>query len=79
MRSTILYRKKGRSKTKPKQSFRDYRRSSTKAFKQAEERRLFGSHGAASDVRRIDPATGKVIEIIPAHDRDTGTPRYGLG
>ena len=36
-----------------------------KEIKQAREREV-GSQGAASPVRKIDPATGKVIGVIPA-------------
>jgi hypothetical protein len=39
------------------------------AAKAAEKRAMkqwYGSHGAASPVRRIDPVTGEVIETIPA-------------
>jgi hypothetical protein len=31
-----------------------------------EEVRLYGKQGPASPVRRIDPATGRITEIIPA-------------
>ena len=41
----------------------NYRKLAKAAFKQALENK-FGSHGAASAVRRIDPKTGKVIEEI---------------
>src|SRR5262249_24174608 len=39
--------------------------------KQATERWLFGTLGAASSVRKIDPATGKIIAIIPAHPENS--------
>ena len=29
---------------------------------------MYGSLGPASPVRRIDPATGEVLAVIPAHD-----------
>ena len=45
------------------------------ALKRALEAR-FGSQGAASAVRRIDPATGAVIEIIPAARQSALAPRY---
>src|SRR5262249_50825008 len=35
-------------------------------YKRAEEKRLYGSQGAASTVRKIDPLTGEVVAIIPA-------------
>jgi hypothetical protein len=40
-----------------------YRKKATAAFQRAYEQ-LFGSQGAASPVRRIDPVTGEVIAII---------------
>jgi hypothetical protein len=33
------------------------------------ERKKHGKMGAASDVRRIDPLTGEVVEIIPKNRR----------
>jgi hypothetical protein len=47
------------SKTKPKQA-PGYRKKANAAFKRAYEQ-LFGSQGAASPVRKIDPVTGEVI------------------
>ena len=38
-------------------------------YERARERFLFGSLGAASPVRRIDPRTGKVVALI---DPETG-------
>ena len=37
-------------------------------YRRAEEKRLYGSQGAASSVRKIDPATGKVAIIKPKND-----------
>jgi len=37
--------------------------------KRARERAFYGSLGGASSVRRIDPKTGKVVEIL---DPETG-------
>lgn len=31
------------------------------------DRFFFGSAGAASPVKKIDPKTGKVVAVIPAH------------
>jgi len=45
----------------------NYRKLAKAAFKQALENK-FGSHGAASAVRRIDPKTGKVLEEIRSAD-----------
>ena len=62
MRPTLLYRKKGARKAKAKRPPK-YRMEAKAAFKAAYEG-LFGSQGAASPVRKIDPATGEVIAII---------------
>jgi hypothetical protein len=40
--------------------------------RQRELKRQYGSLGAASPVRKIDPATGKVIAIIPIRKTTTG-------
>ena len=45
----------------------NYRKLAKAAFKQALENK-FGSHGAASAVRRIDPKTGKIIEEVRSAD-----------
>ena len=59
MRPSLLYKKKRiRKKRKP-----GARVEANAAFKRANER-LFGSQGAASPVRKIDPVTGEVIAII---------------
>jgi hypothetical protein len=61
MRSAILNQGK-RRKTMRVKKIRSYK---------------YGSLGAASPVRRIDPVTGKVIEIInPAEVRLTQPPRF---
>ena len=39
---------------------------SAEEIRQARERRLYGSLGPASPVRRIDPKTGSVVEVIDA-------------
>jgi hypothetical protein len=62
MRPTLLYQKKGARKAKAKRSPK-YRTEAKAAFKAAYED-LFGSQGAASPVRKIDPVTGEVIAII---------------
>ena len=41
-----------------------YKRQAAAEYKQAPERLLLGSSGAASPVRKIDPGTGAVIEIL---------------
>ena len=35
--------------------------------KRREDERLFGRMGPASPVRKIDPATGEVMAVLPAH------------
>jgi hypothetical protein len=62
MRPTMLYKKKRARKTRAKQK-PGYRAEASAEFKRAYERR-FGSQGGASPVRRIDPVTGEVIEVI---------------
>jgi hypothetical protein len=62
MRPTLLYKKKGARKAKTKRPPK-YRTEAKAAFKAAYAG-LFGSQGAASPVRKIDPATGEVIAII---------------
>jgi hypothetical protein len=42
-----------------------YRSAAAAAFKRALER-YYGSQGAASPVRKIDPVTGEVIAILDA-------------
>jgi hypothetical protein len=59
MRPTRLYAKK---RTRRKQA-PGYRKKANAAFKRAREQ-LFGSQGAASPVRKIDPVTGGVIAVI---------------
>lgn len=61
MRPTLLYKKKGARKAKTK---RPPKYTEAKAAFKAAYAGLFGSQGAASPVRKIDPATGEVIAII---------------
>ena len=62
MRPTNLYKKKSTHKTRARRT-RGYRTAANAAFERAHEQ-LFGSQGGASPVRKIDPKTGEVIEII---------------
>ena len=62
MRPTLLYKKKGARKAKAKRPPK-YRTEAKAAFKAAYEG-IFGSQGAASPVRKIDPLTGEVNAII---------------
>jgi hypothetical protein len=41
-----------------------YQSRATAEYEHALRRHITGSHGAASPVRKIDPITGKVIEIL---------------
>jgi len=70
MRSSNIFKKtnvrKKKQETKLGHGFRDYRKQAVEARKRAIES-LFGSQGPASSVRKIDPKTGRVIEIIDAH------------
>jgi len=59
MRPTHLFASK---RTRRKQA-PGYRKKANPAVKRAREQ-FFGSHGAASPVRKIDPVTGEVIEVI---------------
>jgi hypothetical protein len=62
MKPTKLFKKTPNKERRPavKKRAADVRAE----YQQARERRLFGSLGAASPVRRIDPKTGEVIEIL---------------
>ena len=62
MRPSLLYKKRRTRKTRTKQK-PSYRAEASAEFKRAYER-LFGSQGAASPVRKIDPVTGEVIAVI---------------
>jgi hypothetical protein len=62
MRPTKLFGKDRRLKRKT--GIKAYKRQAVAEYERARERLLFGSLGAASPVRKIDPATGAVIEIL---------------
>jgi hypothetical protein len=52
---------KGRwPKSERKQALRKYRLNAATEYKRAAERRKYGTLGAASPVRRIDPATVRI-------------------
>jgi len=40
-------------------------------IRQIRDRRLYGSLGPASPVRRIDPKTGSVVEVIKARTKSS--------
>ena len=63
MRPTKLFNKSRRTKRRIG-NFNAYKQHAAAEYKEALERLLLGSSGAASPVRKIDPATGKVIEIL---------------
>jgi hypothetical protein len=67
MRPSLILNKKRRRKAVRKGGTSQYRTAATTEYKRAFDK-LFGSQGAASPVKRIDPVTGEVIEIIPAHE-----------
>jgi len=60
---TTLFAKTRRKKKRPP---RVRSKAMTQYNRAMEDHRKFGSLGAASPVRKIDPATGKVVAIIPA-------------
>lgn len=59
---------------RPKRVLRNRRavKADKELERQRELKRQYGSLGAASPVRKIDPATDKVIAIIPARKTTTG-------
>jgi len=57
-----MFSRTGRKTLRISQSV--YRDESAEEIRQRRERRLYGSLGPASPVRRIDPKTGSVIEVI---------------
>jgi hypothetical protein len=65
MRPAAVLKKTHRRKKGSKGS-RKYR-STAAAYQRALEKTLFGSLGPASPVRKVDPATGKVVAIIKPH------------
>ena len=62
MQPTRLFAKKRTQRTRKKQA-PGYRKKAKVAFTRALEQ-LYGSQGAASPVRKIDPKTGEVIATI---------------
>jgi hypothetical protein len=67
MRPSLFLGKKPRRKNNRKRRTAAYRATASTEYKRAFDR-LFGSQGAASPVRKIDPVTGEVIGIIPARE-----------
>jgi hypothetical protein len=63
-RPTNLFNKTRRRAKSPVANIRAYKRQAAVEYEQAVERRLVGSTGAASPVRKIDSATGAVMEIL---------------
>jgi hypothetical protein len=66
--TTIFKSKRGRSK-RPRSAA--YTQHATADYERAREKQLFGSLGAASPVKKIDPRTGKIVAVI---DPQTGLP-----
>jgi hypothetical protein len=65
-RSSQVLKNTHRSKKRRKPQA--YQSRATAEYERALQRYVTGSHGAASAVRRIDPKTGKVIEVISQSD-----------
>ena len=66
MRSSNFLKRTPKRKKMRVINFKEYRAEAQAAHKLAYER-MFGSHGAASPVRRIDPITGEIIGTIKSH------------
>ena len=62
-----LFLKNRAAKAKRRNS-KAYQSEATAEYKRAIDR-MFGSQGAASPVRKIDPATGRVVEVIGLSDK----------
>jgi hypothetical protein len=73
MRPSLFLNKNRRRKPEAKRRAPGYRAAATAEYERAFER-LFGSQGAASPVRRIDPVTGEVIGIIDTTDKGGSRP-----
>jgi hypothetical protein len=54
-----------KAKQKKLVALRRYRRDASEAYERARIAKELGSHGGASDVRRIDPATGQQMQTMP--------------
>jgi len=63
VRPTNIFNKSRRPKHKIG-NYRAYKQRAAADYKRALERHLLGSSGAASPVRKIDPVTGAVIEVL---------------
>jgi hypothetical protein len=63
MRPTNIFNNSRRKKRKTG-NYNAYKQQAAAEYKQALERLLLGSSGAASPVKKIDPTTGAVIEIL---------------
>ena len=69
MRPTSIFNKTSLKKRRLTATKTAYDKQTAAECKQALERFLFGTLGAASPVRRIDPNTGKVVAVL---DPETG-------
>jgi hypothetical protein len=63
MKPTKIFKKTPNKQRRP--ALKKRRAEIRAEYQRAREELLFGSLGAASPVRRIDPKTGEVVEIIP--------------
>jgi hypothetical protein len=57
-----------------KSAFRRQERERRREIWRAQQRRLFGSLGAAGSCRRIDPRTGETVEIVERRTEDALAP-----
>jgi hypothetical protein len=63
MRPTNIFNK-SRRKNRKTGNYKAYKEQAAAEYKQALERLLLGSSGAASPVKKIDPTTGAIIEML---------------
>jgi hypothetical protein len=64
MRPTNIFNKSRRKNRKKTGNYKAYKQQAAAEYKQALERLLLGSSGATSPVKKIDPTTGAIIEIL---------------
>jgi hypothetical protein len=63
-RPTNIFNKSRRRKHRPVANLRAYKTQAAKEYQKTLDKSVFGSLGPASPVKRIDPRTGEVVEII---------------
>jgi hypothetical protein len=62
-----FFQKAATEKERPSNWWTQYRSVARAEYELARERDLSGSRGAASPVRKIDPTTREMVEIIEPH------------